>query len=47
MMSDDVISGITFGFEMIVIGLSITVGLYFANMVLFPRKALVPNNVLF
>jgi len=49
MFANDVVSGIQFGFQMLVIGLSITVGLFFANMLVYPRKvfAMRPDNLVF
>eukprot|EP01114_Cavostelium_apophysatum_P018486 TRINITY_DN5724_c0_g1_i2.p1 TRINITY_DN5724_c0_g1~~TRINITY_DN5724_c0_g1_i2.p1 ORF type:complete len:563 (+),score=64.31 TRINITY_DN5724_c0_g1_i2:148-1836(+) len=43
----DYVGGVAFGFNMIVIGLSISVGLFFSNMVVFPRRVLAPDALLF
>jgi len=42
MLSGDVVSGISFSFEMMTISLSITVGLLFAHLIVYPKKVLTP-----
>jgi len=40
LISNDIISGITFGFRMIIIALSITVGMLLGNAIVWPSKSL-------
>jgi len=44
---NDAISGITFGFEVVTIGLSICVGLFVSNVLIFPKKVLTPDTLFF
>lgn len=39
LIGDDVVVGVQFGFEMFIIALSITVGLFAANLVVLPLPA--------
>ena len=42
LLDGDIVSGITFTFNMMTIALSITVGLLFAHLVVYPKKVLTP-----
>ncbi len=46
-IENDVLSGTGTTFQMVYTGLSITVGLFIANLVVFPHHALTPKNVIF
>jgi len=46
-IQNDVLSGIGITFQMIYTGLSITVGLFLANLLIFPKHTLTAENLIF